>query len=172
MDWHNPPPSFLPGILEAIARAVSFEAALKVAAHWSGRRHVPAEPPDDHPLFALLGKRPARVVLSILRADSRAGRLSIPNAAHQRRQLAIANAYLQGLSIAAIARDTGIDRRTVERFVAAIRETVTPGQAELGAPSTCDNRRGCPWCGHRFARPRARVSLRRPGPLPLFGDEE
>lgn len=161
VDWRSPPPDFLPGVLATIARRVSMDAALRVAAHWSGRRHIRAVIGRDHELARLIGVRAAQLVADILRDEHPDGRVTIPNAASQRRWLAIARLYAgRGWSVGAIARETQMDRRHVERIVAGItRDAPAAGgdhdhdHDDFDAP--------CAWCGHK---PKRRRSAKAAGP--------
>lgn len=175
MDWRNPRPEFLPGILASIARGVGFETALKVAAHWSGRRFVAATAPREHPLYDLCGAKQGRLVHELLRAAATAGRVDIPKATHQRRMLAVARLLFgEGKSVAVIARETGLWYRSVERIVAALRADEGQSNSDGTVPTLAIDIAAadcpCPFCGYRPPRRRLRLP-RSPSPLPLFGDE-
>lgn len=154
VDWRNPPPDFLPGVLAEIARRVGVPAALKVAAHWSGRRHIRAVIGRDHELAKLVGHKPAQLIADILRQDHQDGRVVIPSASTQRRWLAIARMYAgQGMTSGQIARKVNLAHRHVERICAGIER----GPAFALHGDDHDHGRddaACAWCGHRPARPR------------------
>ena len=114
--------SWLPGVLEQIAKEAGIDAAMKLARLWGGRMvYIPAHPLQGHWLTDAVGMDAAEKICAIFRTNESGARVLIPmaNAAVTRRTLA--NAIAQNLSARECAGLANCHERTVFRHRATHR---------------------------------------------------
>jgi hypothetical protein len=125
-DPGGPPAPPLPPVLQQVADAVSFEAAIKLASDFGGTRvYIPMTVNPDSPLALCLGLEVAQRLADAIGH----GELAVPLGPRRhgaRLSQAIAKLVAEGLSPNTIARRLGCTERTIKRHLAQMKDTGEP----------------------------------------------
>lgn len=133
MKAHAP---YIPALLNAVTAAAGFEAAVKLARAFKGKRiNIPRTIEPNHPIVLTIGQKGAEAVVKAAGGH----RVEMPTAKATLRLMIAAEMVAKDETINAIAARTGVTWRHARRLRTLVRKLIAQGQSPYAAIAKSHN---------------------------------